>query len=133
MIIDNKAFPFPLSAAFVGILENEIAKTGIQEGSRVIINFRDPSYSSETGGFHPVEISVSSRGRIEYVTDFAFVGIDPFAELAKEIDYDVSLGLFQHFGREFPLHAGKELFSLWQENFVSYHQMGVYSVTVETT
>ena len=131
MPIDKQAFPFPLTAAFVAILENEIAKSGFQEGGRVILNFRDPNYSSETGGFHPVEISVSSWRKIEYVTDFAFVGIGPFAELAKEIDFDVSLGLFQHFGREFRLVAGEELFAIWQENFVTYHQMGVYSVTVQ--
>lgn len=131
MTIDRQAFPFPVSVAFVAILENEIANAGFQEGSRVIINFRDPNYSQETGGFHPVEISVSSWGKIEYVTDFAFVGIGPFAELAKEIDFDISLGLFQHFGREFPLAAGKELFAIWQENFVAYHRMGVYSVTVQ--
>ncbi len=131
MTIDRQAFPFPLSAAFVAILESEIANSGFQEGNRVIINFRDPDYSPETGGFHPVEISVSSWGKIEYVTDFAFVGIGSFAELAKEIDYDISLGLFQHFGQEFPLAAGKELFAIWQENFVAYHRMGVYSVTVQ--
>jgi hypothetical protein len=131
MTINRQAFPFPLSSAFVAILENEILKAGLQDGCGAIINFRDSNYSSETGGFHPVEISVSSWGKIEYVTDFAFVGIGSFAELAKEIDYDISLGLFQHFGQEFPLAAGKELFAIWQENFVAYHRMEVYSVTVQ--
>jgi hypothetical protein len=131
MTIDRQAFPFPLSSAFVAILENEILKAGLQDGCGAIINFRDSNYSSETGGFHPVEISISSCGRIEYVTDFAFVGTGPFTELAKEIDFDISLGLFQHFGREYHLASGKGLFAIWQKNFVTYHRMGVYSVTVQ--
>lgn len=131
MTIDKQVFPFPLSSAFVAILEAEIAKAAVPSGSGVTLSFRDPGYCPETGGFHPVEIRIDARGRIEYVTDFAFVGLPPFAELAKEIDFDVSLGLFQHFGREFPIHHGRDLFALWQGNFVSYHRMRVYTVTVE--
>lgn len=131
MTIDQQAFPFPLSPAFVALLEAEIAKESVPPGSGVTLSFRDPSYSPESGGFHPVEIRIDARGRIEYVTDFSYVGLPPFAELAKEIDFDVSLGIFQHYGREFPIHTGRDLFALWQGNFVSYHRMGVYSVTVE--
>lgn len=128
MLIDQAAFPFPLDAAFVAILENERAKAQLPAGAAVTLHFRDPGYSPETGGFHPVEIRLSSRGRIEYITDFAYVGIGPFAELAKEIDFDVSLGLFQHYGREFPIERGRELFLLWEKSFVSYYHGGVYAV-----
>lgn len=131
MTIDRQAFPFALSPAFVSILETETLKARTPPDSGVTLSFRDPYYSPESGGFHPVEIRIDARGRIEYVTDFAFVGLPPFAELAKEVDFDVGLGLFQHFGREFPIHHGRDLFALWQGNFVSYHRMGVYTVTVE--
>ena len=131
MLIDQDAFPFPLAIVLVAILENELKKAQLSAGAGAILNFRDPNYSAETGGFHPVEIRISPKGRIEYVTDFACVGAGPYVELVKEIDFDVRLGLFQHFGREFPLAKGKELFALWQRNFCSYYRMGVYSVSAE--
>lgn len=129
MQINKESCPFRLSGKLVGILEERINKAGISPGIGAIINFRDPDYSAEAGGFHPVEVMVAGDGRILYVTDFAYVG-QP-AELVKEIDFDFGLGLFQHFGREYPLAEGKGLFTIWQENFCAYHGMGVYRVTVE--
>lgn len=131
MRIDQKSCPFPLSAALVAILESELSKAQLPTDSGAILSFRDPGYSPETGGFHPLEIHVDSRGRVRYITDFAFVGRPPFAELAKEIDFDFALGLFQHFGREYPLQQGRELFGIWQANFCSYYAMQVFTVSVE--
>lgn len=42
----------------------------------VTINFRDPSYSADAGGFHPVEIRLeyalaTSMWQVCYITDFA--------------------------------------------------------------
>jgi len=131
MTIDQEACPFPLFHSFIEILEKEIANARVLSGQGVILNFRDPSYSSETGGFHPVEISLTGLGRIRYITDFSYVGPANFAELTKELDFDFSMGLFQHLGREFPIHNGRDLFALWQGNFVDYYQMGIYSVSTE--
>lgn len=128
MVIDRSTFPFRLSDDFVAILVDEIAQAGAD--TAVTLNFRDPGYSAEEGGYHPVEVRIEKGGGIAYITDFAFVGMPPYAELVKEIDFDVSLGLFQHFGREFPLECGRELFGIWQENFVSYYRSEVYRVTV---
>ncbi len=133
MTIDTEVCPFPLLRSFRSILESEIAKMPFSAGSGVILTFRDPSYSAESGGFHPVEISLTGQGRIRYITDFSYVGRLPFWELAKELDFDFSMGLFQHLGREFPIHAGRELFALWQRNFVEYYRMGVYSVSAEAS
>lgn len=131
MTIDQQAFPFPLSDALVKILNEEIGRAQLPAGTELTLSFRDPDYSPQTGGFHPVEVRVNARGQIQYITDFAYVGRPPFAELAKEIDFDFDLGLFQHFSSEFPLEQGRGLFALWQENFVSYYRMGVYTVSVE--
>lgn len=113
MTIDQEACPFPLFSSFLAILESEIARAPIPAQTGVILNFRDPGYSPETGGFHPVEISISKLGRILYITDFSYVGPPPFAELAKELDFDFSLGIFQHLSREFPIHVSRDLFALW--------------------
>lgn len=41
----------------------------------VVINFRDPDYSAESGGFHPVEmrfIRQDNEWYFDYVTDFSY-------------------------------------------------------------
>jgi hypothetical protein len=46
----------------------------------ITLNFRDPSYSAETGGYHPVEIRLENKSelwQIAYITDFSFQG-SPF-------------------------------------------------------
>jgi hypothetical protein len=123
--------PYELNPAFVALLNQELGKIKLKRKSSVVLNFRDPDYSVESGGFHPVEIMISSTGEIGYITDFAYVGIGPYAELVKEIDFDFSLNAFGHMGRDYPLSRGKQLFNLWQENFVSYYRMGVFKVRAE--
>lgn len=133
MKIRTKECPYPVSIAFAGIIEKEIDKAGVATDIGAVVSFRSPDYSPGTGGYHPIEVSVSRTGKLEYITDFAFVGRPPFHDLAKEIDFDFSLGLFQHFGVEHPLSAGKALFALWQANFCGYYGSGVYTVHVEPT
>lgn len=97
------------------------------EGEDVTIHFRDPNYSHETGGFHPVEIMRRADGSICYITDFSY---SRYGELEKELDFDFELGYFQQFGVDYPLHAGKELFQIWQKNFLAYYKMEVFVVEV---
>ena len=107
-------------------------QTTIQQAHAVTLNFRDPSYSATTGGFHPVEIRLTRCGddwHLAYVTDFAYVGIGDYAELAKELDFDFSSDHFSHaLIGEMPSADVSEWFSLWQDNFLSYHSLGVYTV-----
>ncbi len=93
------------------------------------MNFRDPNYSAETGGFHPVEIALNAEGHLLYITDFAYVSDGYFAELCKALDFDFSMGVFQHMGREYPLQVGAELFAIWQQNFCEYVSWGVFKTT----
>lgn len=130
MKIDPKGFPLPLSEPLIQLLELEIAKVDVPQNAGVVINFRDPGYSVEAGGYHPVEISITADGRLLYVTDFAYVGRPPFAELAKELDFDTVVGQFQQFGHDYPLEQGREMFKIWQENFCAYHAMDVFQVSV---
>ncbi|GFO62329.1 DUF2787 family protein [Geomonas paludis] len=118
-----------LSSKLVAIIEQELSAMPTATG--MVLSFRDPNYSPETGGFHRVEVAVAPDGSIQYVTDFAYYGSLPYCELVKEIDFDFSLGLFQHLGREFPIQAVRELFRLWESNFIAYYEMGVYTVSAE--
>ena len=88
--------------------------------------FKDKSYSSEKGGFHPVEISINSKGYILYITDFAYRGIPPMAELCKELDFDISMKVFQMNDDCYPIEQSRSIFRIWQDNFCAYYKMGVF-------
>lgn len=130
MKINSNNCPYPVGRALIRILEKEISKTIIPDGVAVTLNFRDPDYSAERGGFHPVEIRLDADGSISYITDFSIVGPPPYSELAKEIDFDFGQKVFQHFDRTCPIEAGAELWRIWCSNFCSYYQMEIFEVTV---
>lgn len=131
MIVRTDTLPWPISDPLRHLIQDTLTTANIAQETGGVISFRNPDYCPDTGGFHPVEIAVGPGGRIEYITDFAYDGSPPHAELVKECDFDFSLGLFQHFGVEFPISRGRELFLVWQSNFLTYHQMGVYTVSIE--
>lgn len=131
MQIRTDTLPWPISRKLITLLEEERTRTQHTGNIGVILNFRDPDYSPERGGYHPVEIAIGSDGIIDYITDFAYYGRPPHCELAKEIDFDFSQGLFQHFGTDFPIRHGRQLYALWESNFLSYQASGVYTVSAE--
>lgn len=99
----------------------------------VSLLFKDLSYSAENGGYHPVEIRLISRKDewyFDYITDFSYMGV-VYPELEKEIDFSWSQQyvFLAHVG-DLPADDGKELFELWQSNFIQYHAMNVYTITV---
>ena len=147
LVINRQQCSLPLLPEFANILDQVLAQVQTTMSpesdstmasatiapeipSGYILKFRDPDYSAEHGGYHPVEVLVLPTGVLGYVTDFAYVGCPPYAELAKELDYDFSYGVFGHLGRDYPIHEGRELFLLFQQNFVSYYQSGIFSVSV---
>ncbi len=123
---DPRQYPFVLDPGFVQLLNHVLEDT--KDG--VIFNFRDPTYSAETGGFHPVEICVDDKGVLQYVTDFSYAGMPPFVELGIELDWSFENGYFRQFDTMHELVVGQALFHLWAQNFIAYHGMGVYEVTV---
>ena len=129
MKIITNDYPLPVSARLIQILETEIGKSSVIQTEPIYINFRDPGYSAETGGFHPVEVMVTDQ-RIQYCTDFMYYGSGHFAELGKDLDFDFSLGLFQQQGQDHPIERGRSMFRLWTENFCDYYAMGVYTVSI---
>ncbi|MDY7831799.1 DUF2787 family protein [Aeromonas caviae] len=102
----------------------------------VTMNFRDPGYGPENGGFHPVEIRLQRRGNLwslVYITDFSYVGMGDYAELAKEVDFDFASqqGLVAY-AHVVPLSELGEFYELWEGNFLTYLSLGVYTLTVAT-
>ena len=68
-----------------------------------------------------------------YMTDFSYVGMGDYAELAKEVDFDFSSleGLVAHV-HAVPLPELGEFYEMWEGNFLTYLSLGVYSLTVVT-
>jgi hypothetical protein len=106
----------------------------LEKANNVTFNFRDKSYSAENGGFHPVEIALTKEAdntwHYAYITDFAFVG-NNYPELAKELDFDFLSGEWfaSYLGRYSSIKedcAAKELYQLWEHNFLTYADMGMY-------
>jgi len=130
MKILTEGYALNITKKFTGILEKEIKAAGVDTTNGVIVNFRDPGYSAEKGGYHPVEVMISGDGRIRYVTDFSFVGTPPQVELAKELDFDFDHNVFQQMGHDFPIGNGRSLFRTWQANFCAYHRDTTYETQV---
>jgi hypothetical protein len=130
MKIKIGVYPLSISKRFVSILDRVIKESKVDAFAGVIINFRDPNYSSESGGYHPVEIMINSEGIIQYITDFAYFGKPPYAELGKELDFDVSAGIFGYSGRDYPIAEGRGIYRIFQSNFCDYHDSGIFRIEV---
>lgn len=113
---------FPVSEKLVSLLNAELlTQARSLDSNDVIFNFRDKSYSAESGGFHPVEIRLFRHHGVwhfDYITDFCWVG-GPYPELAKEIDFNFpdrsGFSLYSGYGSadEFT-----ELYEAWEGNFI---------------
>lgn len=129
-------FALPVAQALLVLLDQEVAKTdlNIERLTQLTFNFRNPGYSVEQGGVHPVEIRLI-RGLdgwlFDYVTDFSYQGLSQDAGLCKELDFNFldDEHYLQSWG---PMQRAEahELFTLWQTNFVAYCRMAYFTVTV---
>lgn len=129
-------FALPVSQALMSILDLELVRSGmvLKGKSSLVFNFRDPDYGPVRGGFHPVEIRLlkrKDRWQFDYVTDFSYQGPEEMAELVKEIDFNFLSEEYYliRYGQMGPVSA-RELYMMWESNFVSYYQMGVFTVSV---
>jgi len=129
MQINCLNLPWPLDKRLIKIFNDELERAGINDD--VTITFRDPDFTPETGGFHPVEVSINKDAQIQYITDFCYVGQPPMCDLCKCLDFDFSLNVFTNFGMDYPMNAGREIFQLWQSNFIAYHNINAYTAEIE--
>jgi hypothetical protein len=109
---------------------NNILESSSDTSNGVVLNFRDPTYSATAGGFHPVEIAIDGDGDLTYLTDFSYVGIPPYTELEKELDWDFLQGRFSQFGCDYDLECGRGLLNLYLKNVTAYSKSGYFEVEV---
>ncbi|BBW90289.1 hypothetical protein PS1M3_03760 [Pseudoalteromonas sp. PS1M3] len=100
----------------------------------ITFNFRDPEYSPNSGGFHPVEIRLmkdNGKWLIDYFTDFSYAGA--YAELEKEVDILFQEGtVYLAFFGTLKNHLATELAKTTISNFISYYNMDVYQTQIST-
>ncbi|NIH21652.1 DUF2787 domain-containing protein [Providencia heimbachae] len=140
MTIHQSGLRLPIAQVFSQLLlhalDNSVINSAIDLTTirAVTMNFRDPLYSAETGGFHPVEIRLlrlHEQWQFDYVTDFSFMG-SYYPELEKELDICWSQGYVYHFMMgDIDEEEGGALFELWQRNFIQYHKMKCYEVSIQ--
>ena len=129
----------PVSNEFAQLMLQQLspATEGIDTLTSATINFRDPEYCAESGGYHPVEVRLvwhNNAWQFDYITSFSFVGLGWCAELAKELDFDFGQNCFEMRGyRPQVLAVGEEMYRLFEQNFIEYVRMEVFDVvtTVE--
>jgi len=125
MRIHSEGLVLPVTQKFTNAITVMLNEKGIS-GDNVTINFRDPTYSAENGGFHPVEIRLERQNNawhLCYITDFAYVGSGPYVELAKDLDFDFQAGVFQNLFGVFPIEQAVDMYQIWEGNFLHYWQM----------
>jgi hypothetical protein len=120
-----------ISSRLFVVLKQAIKRQAVNaEVSQITFNYRDTSYSCEEGGYHPVEIALQreqegERWSLLYITDFSYYGSD----LTKDLDFDFSADTFSGiYAPPRPLNhrSVKEVFNLWQDNFLSYLEFGAF-------
>lgn len=120
---------------FIEIVTKEVALSDFysDEAKSLTLNFRDPEYGPEIGGFHPVEVRLEkhiNNWQFTYITDFSYLG-NVYPELVKEIDicFSSKCVFYLHVGW-LDHHEAKELFTLFVSNFVEYYRTGCYQVSI---
>ncbi|EJN8561012.1 DUF2787 domain-containing protein [Vibrio alginolyticus] len=142
LTFDVERLRLPVSVDLQDALNRVISESGkwtpmIQS---VVFNFRDSSYNAESrSGFHPIEIRLVrlyDQWIFDYITDFAYC-CGPYPELVKEVDFNFSSGTASFsYVPELPITSSEvmEFYSMWESNFLSYIEMGVFDeikVTVD--
>ena len=133
MRIHYDGLALPVSTKFDHQLQNLLNQNEVRSKS-VTLNFRDPTYSAKRGGFHPVEIRLEQYDNMWhfcYITDFAYIGSGPYAELTKELDFDFQSGVFQNLFGVFPIEQATDMFQIWEGNFLYYYlELEAFTVSI---
>lgn len=131
----NKAQGFTVPVKLHTLLNRELAKVEAPATGAYALtfNFRDPNYSSEKGGYHPVEMRLEKHNdqwQFIYITDFSYSG-GAYPELERDIDVCFETKrVFSLFGGWLNQHSAKELIKLFISNFIEYHSLETYQTTI---
>lgn len=130
LTVSLDGLPFSVSPRLISLLNAELLARPITlNGSDVIFNFRDKSYSPESGGYHPVEIRLYRQHgawHFDYITDFCYVG-GPYPELVKDLDFNFPEKCgYMLYGGYCKAEDCDELYKVWEQNFIYYYWDGAF-------
>jgi len=131
----DKAQGFVVPAKFYSLLNFELAKAEMPNPNlcALTFNFRDPNYTADKGGYHPVELRLEKHNELWqfiYITDFSYQG-SSYPELVKEIDVCFETKrVYSLFGGWLNQRNAKELIKLFISNFIEYHAMDIYQTKI---
>ena len=131
----NKAQCFSVPEKLYQLLNKELEQVEppTANTSTITLNFRDLDYSASLGGYHPVELRLElheHNWQLVYITDFPFQGAAS-PELVKEIDICfMTKQVFNLFSGLLSNKDGKQLVTMFINNFVEYHSMNVYQTSI---
>jgi hypothetical protein len=131
----NEVQGFPVPVKLYQLINQSLADTQTpnDDFNAITLNFRDPNYSADAGGYHPVEIRIEKQNKLwqlVYITDFSYQG-GPFPELVKEIDVCfISKQVFNLFIGWLQNRSAKELLTPFVSNFIEYFANDCYQVSV---
>ncbi|QLK44297.1 DUF2787 domain-containing protein [Vibrio owensii] len=115
------------------VLIDHINTTATDSSTAITLNFHDTSYSTEAGGFHPVEIAMQKdseqRWSILYITDFAYMG-SYYPELERNVDFDIgnNMAFFTSVGwQAIDAYGVNDFYQIWESNFLSYLEMDAFN------
>lgn len=123
MNISTTNLQLPVSTKLTNLIKEALKSKDFTNKTSVTLNFRDPDYSAEKGGYHPVEIMLFRKGdtwHFAYITDFKYVGQGQDVELAKDLDFDFQAGVFQTLYGYYRIEEGIDIYSVWEQNFLQY-------------
>ncbi len=129
MIIRTDNLPWPIDERLRNLLQREIDSSDIKGNRGVILNYRDLEDDRDS---HPVEITLEADGSIKCISDFALYGKPPSVVRGESIDFDFGLKQFHHFSEGYPIQAGRNLYKLWEQNFLRHYEMRVYRLVTVT-
>lgn len=134
MTIKTQTSAFQISETLAQLLTDTLTALGGYPHRSITVNFRDPSYSAEKGGYRQVEIRIDDHGEIAYITEFSYFGSGDFSELGKATDFDFSMGHYSNEYRSYPINdeAVEEFYRIWEQNFCAYVVMGVFLIEATT-
>jgi hypothetical protein len=127
---DSDGLLVPVTPDLMNLLAKVASDKDIpNDTGTVVFNFRDSTYSNDKGGYHPVEISITSHNglwQFDYITSFSYQGY-PYPELAKEVDFDMGngTGLVSPLPM-MPLHEVMDFYPTWEMNFIAYYDSGAF-------
>jgi hypothetical protein len=134
MRIQYEGLALPVSSTLVNHLIELLKDHDLSYSRAVTINFRDPDYGTEKGGYHPVEIMLFRKGDLwhfAYISDFKYVGQGQDVELAKDLDFDFQAGVFQTLYGYYRIEEGLDIYPVSEGNFCRYFRNGVFLVKTQ--